>query len=215
MQNNNQQSFYTSDIWTNMIVGISDGLSVPFIIVTAFSNVVVSNNIVIWIGAIAASMGAVAMAVGNYLSNKEQLEEQLGILDEREIEIMISSGITKDIIEKMELHAMSNKEKWELLVDEYGLGLAKPDMNRIKNTAISIGVFYFLAGMVSVMPYYFTSTPADGRLWSIIVTLSLLVVFGVVKARLTGLSMVKEPFRLLVITSAAAACLFFVSSFFL
>ncbi|MEZ5016486.1 MAG: VIT1/CCC1 transporter family protein [Flavipsychrobacter sp.] len=213
-QDNTSQSFYTSDIWTNMIVGISDGLSIPFIIVTAFSNVVVNNEVVIWIGAIAAGMGAIAMGVGNYLSNKEQLEEQLGILDEREIEIMISSGITKEIIEKMELHALSNKEKWEVLVDEYGLGLAKPDVKRIKQTAVSVGCFYCLAGLISIIPYYFTATTSEGRLWSVIITLSLLGLFGVVKAKLTGLSIVKEPARLLVITSTAAACLYYVTGLF-
>lgn len=214
MQNNSTQSFYTSDIWTTMIVGISDGLSIPFIIVTAFSNIVVDNTVVVWIGIIAASIGAIAMGIGNYLSNKEQLEERLGILDEREIEIMISSGITKDIIDKMELHALSNKEQWEAVVKEHGLDLAKPDVKRIKQTALSVAVFYFLAGLVSTVPYYLTSITYTSRVWSIGATLSLLVVFGIIKARLTGLSIIKEPLRLLIITSSAAAALFFVISLF-
>lgn len=214
MQEQQNYSFYTSDTLTNMIVGVSDGLSVPFIMVTAFSNVIESNSIIVIMGVIAAVMGGIAMGVGNYLSNKEQLEEKLGVLDEKEIAIMTNSGITKDIIDKMELHAMSNKEQWEVLVNEYGLDLAKPDMRRIRNTAYSVALFYMFAGLASVVPYYLTTSPTDGRMWSVPVTLGLLALFGVIKAKVTGLSMVKEPARLLLLTSTAAAAMFFITGLF-
>ncbi len=214
MQEQAKQSFYTSDVWTNIIVGMSDGFSVPFIIITAFSNVIANNKVIVLLGLIAAAMGALAMGVGNYLSNKEQLEEKLGVLEEKEIEIMMSSGISKEIINKMELHAMSNKEQWELMVDKYGLDLAKPDMLRIKRGALMVAFCYLIAGLVCVVPYYYTATPQDGRLWSVIVTLTLLAVFGVFKAKLTGLSFIKEPLRLLLITATAAAALYFITGFF-
>lgn len=214
MQEQNSYSFYTSDTLTNMIVGVSDGLSVPFIVVTAFSNVIENNSMIVLMGVIAAVMGGIAMGIGNYLSNKEQLEEKLGVLDEKEIEIMTTSGITKDIIDKMELHAMSNKEQWEVMVGEYGLDLAKPDMRRIKNTAYSVTFFYMFAGLISVVPYYLTEVPSDGRIWSVSITLGLLALFGVIKAKVTGLSIVKEPARLLLLTSTAAAAMFFITGLF-
>jgi VIT1/CCC1 family predicted Fe2+/Mn2+ transporter len=93
----------------------------------------------------------------------------------------------------------------------FELGLERPDKNRAKQSALVIGLSYVLGGLVPLTAYFFTQTPGEGLVYSTIITLVCLIVFGLVKSKLTGQPLFKGTLRVTVVGALAAGAAFLIA----
>jgi VIT1/CCC1 family predicted Fe2+/Mn2+ transporter len=94
---------------------------------------------------------------------------------------------------------------------KFELRLEKPDVNRARNSALTIGLAYFIGGLLPLSAYFFTSTPSRGLLFSAMITTFSLFVFGYFKSRITGQNAIKGAFKVTGIGLVAAAAAYFVA----
>lgn len=69
---------------------------------------------------------------------------------------------------------------------KFGEGLEETTDARLFISAITIGVSYFLGGLVPLLPYFFLNLALDALWWSIGITTFVLLVFGLFKTYFTG-----------------------------
>ncbi len=212
----------------DIVIGMSDGLTVPFALAAGLSGAVVSNNIIITAGFAEIAAGSIAMGLGGYLAGRTEIEhydaelkrEQYEVEAKPEVEkqevrdVFAGLGLSPEtqhiIAEEMAL----DKEKWVDFMMKYELGLDKPDPRRARNSAFNIGGSYIVGGLVPLSPYFFTTHPADGLRWSCCITVVCLFVFGYFKARAMGQPALEGALRIMLIGSAAGAAAYFIARLF-
>ncbi|MBA3828872.1 MAG: VIT1/CCC1 transporter family protein [Taibaiella sp.] len=218
----------STEIITDIVIGMSDGLTVPFALAAGLSGAVSSTAIVITAGFAEIAAGAIAMGLGGYLAGKtEQDHYQAELLREKaevdnvpEIEkqevrdVFAEMGITKQTQDLIADEMAKDKEKWVDFMMKYELGLEKPDPRRARNSALNIGVSYIVGGIVPLSPYFFAAHPIDGLKYSCIITVICLFIFGYFKARFTGQNPWAGAFRVTIIGSVAAAAAFGIAHLF-
>jgi len=220
--------FQSSDLVTDIVIGMSDGLTVPFALAAGLSGAVSHTGIIITAGLAEIAAGSIAMGLGGYLAGRTEQdhyaaevkreEYEVDNMPEKEKEevreIFAKMGMSEDtqhlIVEEMS----KDKEKWVDFMMRYELGLEKPDPKRARRSAMNIGLSYIVGGIVPLSPYFFTSVPADGLKWSCVITICCLFIFGFLKSKVTGQNPWAGAIRVTVIGSVAAAAAFFIAGLF-
>jgi predicted membrane protein (TIGR00267 family) len=218
----NEEHVKSSEFIKDIVIGMSDGLTVPFALAAGLSGAVDSTALVITAGIAEIAAGSIAMGLGGYLAGRaeidhydsEQKREFYEVENLREKEI----AETKDIFTHMGLSATTvdaaveelakDKEKWVKFMMKYELDLEQPDSTRARNSAFTIGLSYIVGGIIPLSPYFFTQHPHDGLIYSAIVTLISLFIFGYFKSKLTGQPLLKGAFKVMAIGAIAAAAAF-------
>jgi len=212
----------SSDFITDVVIGMSDGLTVPFALAAGLSGAVSSNSIIITAGIAEIVAGCIAMGLGGYLAGKTEQEhyqselkreyEEVERVPEREMEevkeIFAGYGISahgQDILAK---ELASDKHKWVDFMMKFELGLEQPNPNRARNSALTIGTAYFVGGLLPLSAYLFTATPEKGLIVSCIFTTICLFVFGYFKSKMTGQAPIKGALKVTMIGLIAAAAAF-------
>ena len=225
----NEDHFKSSELVSDIVIGMSDGLTVPFALAAGLSGVHdIHTSTIITAGFAEIIAGSIAMGLGGYLSGKteqdhyysEQKREEWEVdnLPEREKEEVrvifadmgMSEGTQKQIVEEMS----KDKEKWVDFMMRYELGLEKPDPKRARNSALNIGISYIVGGLVPLSPYFFTQSPEQGLKFSCTITVICLFIFGFFKAKVTGQNPWGGAIRVMLIGSVAAAAAFFIARLF-
>ncbi len=190
----------SSEFISDIVIGMSDGLTVPFALAAGLSGAVDHNNIVITAGMAEIVAGCIAMGLGGYLAGKTEQEhyehelkreyEEVERVPEREIEevkeVFADYGLSPESQHIIATELSKNKDKWVNFMMKFELGLEKPDPNRARNSAITIGTSYIVGGLLPLSAYFFTSTPTKGLMLSAIITTVCLFVFGYFKSKVTG-----------------------------
>ncbi len=217
-----------SDFITDMVIGMSDGLTVPFALAAGLSAAVTSNTIIITAGIAEIVAGSIAMGLGGYLAGKTEIEhydselqrefDEVENLPEKEkeevMEIFADYGLS-DHSQKLIVEELAkDKVKWVDFMMKFELGLEKPSLNRARNSALTIGLAYIVGGFIPLCGYIFTHTPEAGLLFSSALTIVCLLVFGYFKSKVTGQPPLKGAFKVMVIGVIAAAAAFFVAQLF-
>jgi VIT1/CCC1 family predicted Fe2+/Mn2+ transporter len=91
---------------------------------------------------------------------------------------------------------------------KFELGLEAPRPDRAQQSALTIGISYFIGGLLPLSAYLFTDTPQHGLLGSTILTIICLFVFGYFKSKVTGQPPVKGALKVTMIGILAAAAAF-------
>jgi VIT1/CCC1 family predicted Fe2+/Mn2+ transporter len=213
---------------TDIVIGMADGLTVPFALAAGLSGAVQSNAIVITAGVAEIVAGSIAMGLGGYLAGKTEVEhyeaelkreyDEVERVPEREKaevrEIFADYGISASsqniIVEEM----AKNKMEWVNFMMKFELGLEKPDVNRARNSAATIGISYIVGGLIPLTAYFFTPTPHQGLIVSALFTTLCLFIFGYFKSKVTGQPPLKGAIKVTLIGLAAAAAAFFVAKAF-
>jgi VIT1/CCC1 family predicted Fe2+/Mn2+ transporter len=217
-----EKHFTSSEVVRDFVIGMSDGLTVPFALAAGLSGAVDSTSIVITAGLAEIAAGSIAMGLGGYLAGRTEIEhydseerreyEEVEKLHEVEIketkEIFAQYGIDDDLQEKIARQMAKNPKKWVDFMMRFELGLERPDKNRARQSAIVIGLSYVLGGLVPLSAYFFTATSREGLIYSSIITLICLVLFGLVKSKLTGQPLFKGALRVTLVGALAAAAAF-------
>jgi len=223
-----EQHLRNSDFITDVVIGMSDGLTVPFALAAGVSSAVSSNHIVITAGIAEIIAGAIAMGLGGYLAGKTELDhynselqreidevERVPEIEKQEIkDIFRDYGFSAETQDKLVNELCKDKKKWIDFMMKFELGLEKPNENRARNSSLTIGFSYVAGGIIPLIPYFVTSTPVDGLKISAIVTLCCLFTFGYFKSKVTGQPLLKGAFKVMMIGAAAASAAFFVAKLF-
>lgn len=213
---------------TDIVIGMSDGLTVPFALAAGLSGAVSQNSIIITAGLAEIAAGAIAMGLGGYLAGRTEVDhynaelarenEEVERVPEREkqevrdvfAEIGLSTETQHLIAEEM----AKDKKKWVDFMMRFELGLDKPDPRRARNSAFNIGASYAVGGMVPLFPYFFADTPSEGLMWSCGLAILALFIFGFFKARVTGQPALRGAIKVTVIGAIAAAAAYFIAHLF-
>ncbi len=223
-----EEHFQQSDTIRDVVIGMADGLTVPFALAAGLSSAVSNNDIIITAGLAEIIAGSIAMGLGGYLAGKTEIEHYDSELkrEYREIEthyeverkevkeIFAGYGLSSDsqeiIINEME----KDHDKWVEFMMRFELGLEKPDINRARQSALNIGVAYIVGGIVPLSAYFFTDVPQTGLLYSAVITVLCLLFFGYFKSKVTGQDPIKGALRTSMIGVLAAAAAFMFAKLF-
>jgi VIT1/CCC1 family predicted Fe2+/Mn2+ transporter len=217
-----EEHFQSSEKVRDFVIGMSDGLTVPFALAAGLSGAVDSNTIVITAGLAEIAAGSIAMGLGGYLAGRTQIEhydseekreyEEIDKLYDVEIketkEIFAEYGLNEELQETIAQEMSKNPKKWVDFMMRFELGLERPDKNRAHQSAFIIGISYVIGGLIPLTAYFFTTSTQEGLMYSTIITLICLIVFGLVKSKLTGQPLFKGTLRVALVGAAAAAAAF-------
>ena len=218
----------SSDFISDIVIGMSDGLTVPFALAAGLSGAVSSNGIVITAGIAEIVAGCIAMGLGGYLAGKTEQDhyhselkreyDEVENVPDKEIqevkEIFAEYGIDEAGQTLLASQLAKDKTKWVNFMMKFELGLEETNPNRARNSALTIGLSYFIGGLLPLMAYIFTQTPHEGLVLSIIITTICLFVFGYFKSKVTGQVPLKGAFKVMIIGLVAAAAAFLVAKLF-
>jgi VIT1/CCC1 family predicted Fe2+/Mn2+ transporter len=217
-----ESHFQSSDALRDVVIGMADGLTVPFALAAGISGAVAGSGVVVTAGVAEIVAGAIAMGLGGYLAARGEMEHYESELarEEQEIlekpqaeaaevaEVFERYGLTephyRGVIEGLKAHPKA----WRDFMMRFELGLEKPDPKRAGQSAMRIGGSYILGGLIPLAPYAALDTASRALPWSVAVTLVALAVFGFVKGRFSGAGALKSAIQTTCIGGLAAAAAF-------
>jgi vacuolar iron transporter family protein len=223
-----EDHLHSSAFVTDIVIGMSDGLTVPFALAAGLSGAVHDTHIIVVAGLAEVAAGAIAMGLGGYLAGKTEQDhysaelkreawevDNLPEKEKEEVRVIFEEMGISPTTQKLIVDEMANdKEKWVEFMMRYELGLETPDPRRARNSALNIGLSYVVGGLVPLSPYFLVSEPADGLMYSAAITVVCLFVFGWFKASVTGQNKMGGALRVTLIGSVAAAAAFFIARLF-
>jgi VIT1/CCC1 family predicted Fe2+/Mn2+ transporter len=213
---------------TDIVIGMSDGLTVPFALAAGLSGAVSTTGIIVIAGIAEIAAGSIAMGLGGYLAGKTEQDhynselkreyEEVELVPEKEKEevreFFQNLGLSEDVQKQAVEEIAKDKKVWVDFMMKYELGLDKPDPRRATKSAMNIGLSYVVGGLVPLSPYFFIDTPIDALKISAVVTLICLFVFGFFKSRITGVHPLGGALRVTLIGALAAGAAFGVARLF-
>jgi vacuolar iron transporter family protein len=219
--------FSGSENVRDVVIGMADGLTVPFALAAGLS-AVASTQIIVTAGLAEVVAGAIAMGLGGYLAARTDQEHyvteeareyrEIRELRDREIEeteeIFAAYGLRGEQLQNVVRAIAADGQRWVDFMMRFELGLERPNPSRAPISAATIAASYIVGGLIPLSPYFFTSLVSTALAFSIGVTGVALVVFGAVKGRLTGQNMLKSSLQTLLVGGLAAAAAFYLASRF-
>jgi VIT1/CCC1 family predicted Fe2+/Mn2+ transporter len=219
-----EQHMRGSEVLTDIVIGMSDGLTVPFALAAGLSGAVGRDHLnLIWIAGLAEiAAGSIAMGLGGYLAGKTEQDHYTSELkreyaevenvpdrEREEVKEFFSNlGLSNEVQDKAVEEMTRDKDKWVDFMMKYELGLDKPDPERARKSAFNIGFSYIVGGLVPLSPYFFVTDGLTGLKVSATITLCCLFIFGYFKSKLTGVHPLSGALRVMVIGALAAGCAF-------
>jgi VIT1/CCC1 family predicted Fe2+/Mn2+ transporter len=218
----------SSDLLTDIVIGMSDGLTVPFALAAGLSGAVNSTSIIVIAGIAEVAAGSIAMGLGGYLAGKTEIDhyraewkresqevDEVPDVEKQEVKAFFANiGLSEEMQEKATEEIARDKKQWVDFMMKYELGLDKPDPKRATKSALNIGLSYAVGGLVPLSPYFFVDTPFTGLKISAILTLLCLFVFGYFKSKITGVSPLAGALKVTIIGALAAGAAFGVAKLF-
>jgi len=214
--------FEASETVRDVVIGMSDGLTVPFALAAGLSGTVSQTSIIVIAGLAEIAAGSIAMGLGGYLAartdrdhykseRERELREtvELPQKEKEEVEdVFRGYGMTDAEMAPVVKAICSDQKRWVDFMMKFELGFEEPDPKRARNSAVTIALSYILGGMVPLAPYIFVSDLEKALSTSVIVTLIALFIFGYVKGRMTGISPFRGGLQTVVIGGLASAAAF-------
>lgn len=213
-----EKHFIHNEVVRDLVIGMSDGLTVPFALAAGLSSAVHSNHIILIAGLAEMAAGAIAMGLGGYLAAKSDNEHFLSELarEHREIadipeierkevaELLGEYGISEAASLPLIDELSQNPNQWARFMMRFELGLEQPSPKRALASALTIGGAYVLGGFIPLSPYFWAPDPHLALLISVGVTLIALGVFGGLKGYCMGLNPWKNASQTMLIGGCAA-----------
>src|SRR5881398_4026447 len=195
-----ERHFTAGETVRDIVIGMSDGLTVPFALAAGLTGIATSSGIIVTAGLAEIAAGSIAMGLGGYLAAKSDAEhyakererekrevKEIPEEEMREVaQVFKSYGLTEKesapIVEALSNHP----QKWVDFMMRFELGLERPDPRRALRSAVTIGGAYAVGGLIPLWPYMILGRASTALGVSTVVTLCALAVFGSTKARFTG-----------------------------
>jgi vacuolar iron transporter family protein len=210
--------FESTELIRDVVIGMADGLTVPFALAAGLSGAVSSPHLVVLAGLAEIAAGSIAMGLGGFLAAQGDAEHYASerIREEREIiertrdeeeeiyEIFEQYGVERQESEPV-LEALKRQpQAWVDFMMRFELGLEEPQSNRASRSALTIALSYVVGGLVPLAPYIALANLPTALAASVAITLVALFVFGGVKGRLTGSGGLRSAIQTVVIGGIAA-----------
>lgn len=217
-----EEHLMSSAILTDIVIGMSDGLTVPFALAAGLSGAVKDVNLIVIAGIAEIAAGSIAMGLGGYLAGKTAQDhynselrreydeiERLPEVEKEEVrEFFEGLGLSRDVQDRAVDELIKDKDRWADFMMKHELGLEKPDPKRARKSAFNIGVSYIVGGMIPLSPYFFVNDGITGLRISAAITLVCLFIFGYFKSKQTGTDPLNGAFKVAFIGALAAGCAF-------
>ncbi|KAH1030646.1 hypothetical protein J1N35_042820 [Gossypium stocksii] len=222
LNHHKEKHFTAGEVVRDIIIGVSDGLTVPFALAAGLSGANASSSIVITAGIAEVAAGAISMGLGGYLAAKSEADHYARELKREEDEIIsvpdveaaeVAEILAEYGVEPHEYAPVVNAlrkrpQAWLDFMMKFELGLEKPDPRRALQSAFNIAVSYILGGLVPLLPYMFIPRAQDAVVASVVITIAALLIFGYAKGYFTGNKPVKSAFQTALIGAIASAAAF-------
>lgn len=217
-----EKHFTASNFVRDVVIGMSDGLTVPFALAAGLSGAVQNTHLIVVGGLAEIAAGSIAMGLGGYLAARGDAEhyEQERAREEREVKeipeeemaevarVFQAYGMTQEESAPV-VEALSRRpDAWVDFMMRFELGLEEPDPRRALTSAATIAGSYIAGGLIPLSPYVALSSAAQGLIFSAVVTLAALAIFGYIKGRFTGTSPFRSVSQTMVIGGLAATAAF-------
>jgi VIT1/CCC1 family predicted Fe2+/Mn2+ transporter len=223
-----EEHFRSTETVRDVVIGMSDGLTVPFALAAGLSGAHVATSVVVLAGLAEIAAGSIAMGLGGYLAARTDAEHyqnelQREIRETRELpakeraeveEVFEGFGLTREQIHPIATTITADEKRWVDFMMKFELNLEEPNPTRAVRSASTIGVSYIIGGLIPLAPYFALQDLDRALAASVAVTLSALFVFGGVKARFTGIPMWRGGFQTVLIGGLAAAAAFAIARLF-
>jgi VIT1/CCC1 family predicted Fe2+/Mn2+ transporter len=217
-----EKHFTSGEAVRDIVIGMSDGLTVPFALAAGLTGAVSSTHIIVTAGLAEIVAGSIAMGLGGYLaarsdaehyaSERRREEEEIVTMPEAEAqevaEIFQSYGLTNDESASVVGALRRRPQDWVDFMMRFELGLEKPQAGRALRSALTIAGAYVVGGMIPLSAYLVFADAHRALGVSIAVTLAALGVFGGIKGRFTGAPILRSAFQTVLIGGLAAAAAF-------
>jgi VIT1/CCC1 family predicted Fe2+/Mn2+ transporter len=217
-----EHHFTATEVVRDIVIGMADGLTVPFALAAGISGTVRSASIVVIAGFAEIAAGSIAMGLGGYLAAKTDLEhyraeEQREYRETQEkterekeevAEIFRGYGLSAEQAAPVVEAISSDTKRWVDFMMRFELGLEEPDAGRARKSASLIAASYVVGGLIPLFPYIVLREVRTALWISSIVTLLALFFFGLIKGRFTGISPVRAGVQTASIGGLAAAAAF-------
>jgi VIT1/CCC1 family predicted Fe2+/Mn2+ transporter len=208
----------SSNFVRDVIIGMSDGLTVPFALTAGLSGVLDTNHLIIVSGLSEIAAGCISMGLGGFLAGQTEVEhydselkreyeevEKVPDTERQEVEaIFIDMGVDRELSKQVTLQISQDKHKWVDFMMRFELGLDKPDKDRAIKSALTIAFSYLAGGFIPLFPYLVTSNNQQGFYYSCVITVIALLIFGYFKSKVTGQPLMKGTLKV-ALTGIAAA----------
>mmetsp|Transcript_5057 Transcript_5057/g.8681 ORF Transcript_5057/g.8681 Transcript_5057/m.8681 type:complete len:264 (+) Transcript_5057:87-878(+) len=197
-----EKHFGGAKIIRDVVVGMSDGLTVPFALAAGLS-ALQDSTIIVTAGLAELAAGGISMGLGGYLAGRTEVQhydaekereyfevQNCPKEEEEEIyEVFEPYGLSREALQPLVDKLKQDPEKWVDFMMKFELGLERPEASRSWESALTIGGSYILGGLIPLLPYVFIQHDTTLALGvSCGVTLLALAVFGFGKAKFTGIS---------------------------
>lgn len=200
-----EKHFTAGDVVRDIVIGMSDGLTVPFALAAGLSSTVTATGVIVAAGIAEIVAGSISMGLGGYLAAKgdeehyaaERAREEREVIEMpgeelREVaDIFKTYGLTGAEVRPLLQVMRDRPQAWVDFMMRFELGLEEPDPKRAKTSAATIAAAYAVGGLVPLLPYILVHQVRPAFELSVVFTLVALVIFGYLKARFIG----QRPWR--------------------
>lgn len=220
-----EKHFTAGEVVRDIVIGMSDGLTVPFALAAGLTGAVDNSHIVVTAGFAEIAAGSIAMGLGGYLaargdaehyhSEREREVREVKELPDTEADeitdIFQEYGVTPEESAPTVNSLRTRPREWVDFMMKFELGLEEPNPKRARQSASTIAGSYIAGGLIPLAPYLVQHSARAALWYSVALTLVALFVFGFIKGRFTGVSPLKSASQTVVIGGTAAAAAFLIA----
>ncbi|MGE5820841.1 MAG: VIT1/CCC1 transporter family protein [Deltaproteobacteria bacterium] len=220
-----ERHFTGSETVRDVVIGMADGLTVPFALAAGLSGAIDSTSIIVTAGLAEIAAGSIAMGLGGYMAAKSDVEHYLServreaaeVRDKADIEaaevsvVLQSYGLTIEESKPIVDALRKRPQAWVEFMMRFELGLEKPDPKRAVVSAGTIAGAYIAGGFIPLGPYLILSTASTALILSVVITLITLAIFGYIKGHFTGAPPLRSASQTVLIGGLAAAVAFLIA----
>lgn len=220
-----EHHFTASESIKDIVIGMADGLTVPFALAAGLSGTLSNTATVVIAGLAEIAAGSIAMGLGGFLAAKTEHEHyesemkrekweivHLPKRERQEVEDVFREwGLEGETLQKATDAVCQDEEKWVDFMMKHELGLENPDPKRARNSSLTIGISYIIGGLIPLSPYMLIHDSVEALMFSVLMTLIALFIFGFFKAKFMGTKTWKSAFFTMLTGGLAAGVAFFVA----
>jgi VIT1/CCC1 family predicted Fe2+/Mn2+ transporter len=223
-----EKHFTATETVRDVVIGMADGLTVPFALAAGLAAAVSSTKLIVTAGLAEIAAGAIAMGLGGYLAARTDAEHfesertrenwEVDHLRDKEIEevsdILRGYGLQGDVLASVVDAITTDRRRWVDFMMRFELGLEEPDPKRAPISAGTIAASYLVGGLIPLAPYMLLSTISEAFKYSVGFTAVALVVFGAIKGHFTGINKAKSAAQTALVGGLAAAAAYALAHLF-
>jgi vacuolar iron transporter family protein len=220
-----EQHFTAGATVRDIVIGMSDGLTVPFALAAGLTGAVSSSNVIIIAGLAEIAAGSIAMGLGGFLAARGDMEHYISERKREELEIKEKTQAEKEeVMNVLKTYGLTQEEStpivealskrpkaWIDFMMRFELGLEEPDPKRALTSALTIAFSYIVGGLIPLSPYIFIPVARNALVVSVIATLLALLIFGYIKGFFTGTNPIRSGLQTALIGGLAAGAAFLIA----